>query len=214
MFAVIKTGGKQYRVEPSDLVKIDKLEGDAGDTVSFDQVLLVGDEADTTLGGPLVAGASVTGEIVEQGRDPRIIVFKKRRRQNSQRTRGHRQDVTLVRIGEILTDGKAPSKAKAAKPAKAEPAPAKEEAPAPAAEAAPAAAEAAPAGGADDLKKLSGVGPVIEKKLHALGVTTFDQVAAWTPEDVTRIDDELSFKGRVEREDWIGQAKQFIADRT
>ena len=133
MFAVIKTGGKQYRVEPADLVRIDKLDGEAGDTVSFDEVLMVGSESDTTSAAPLVAGATVTGEIVEQARDAKILVFKKRRRQNSKRTRGHRQMVTLVRIGEILTDGKAP--AKKAKPAEAETkpeaAPAAESAPAP-----------------------------------------------------------------------------------
>ncbi len=207
MFAVIKTGGKQYRVEPADLVRINKLDGEAGDAVAFDEVLMVGNESDTTLGGPLVAGATVTGEIVDQVRDAKILVFKKRRRQNSKRSRGHRQMVTVVRIGEILTDGKAPEKK--AKPAKAE---AKPEA-APAAESAPAAkAEAAPAAATDDLKRLSGVGPVLEKKLHDLGITSFAQIAAWSAEDVNRIDDELNFKGRIEREDWIGQAKTFIAE--
>ncbi|MEQ9688594.1 MAG: 50S ribosomal protein L21 [Bauldia litoralis] len=207
MFAVIKSGGKQYRVEPADLVRIDKLDGDAGDTVSFDEVLMVGSDSDTTVGGPLVAGATVTGEIVDQTRDAKILVFKKRRRQNSRRSRGHRQMVTVVRIGEILTDGKAPEKK--ATPAKAE---TKPEA-APAAEAAPAPkAEAAPAGKTDDLKRLSGVGPVLEKKLHALGVTTFAQVAAWTADDIARIDGELNFKGRIEREDWIGQANALIAE--
>lgn len=212
MFAVIKTGGKQYRVEPADLVRIDRLEGDAGDAVAFDQVLMVGGDSDVALGGPTVAGATVTGEIVEQDRDPTILVFKKRRRQNSKRSRGHRQHVTLVRIDEILTDGKAPSKKTKTK-AKPEAAP-EEKAPAAARteEAAPAPA-AAPSGDADDLKKLSGVGPVLEEKLHALGVTTFDQVAAWTPEDIERVDGELNFKGRIEREDWIGQAKALIAER-
>jgi large subunit ribosomal protein L21 len=207
MFAVIKTGGKQYRVEPADLVKINRLDGDAGDSVSFDEVLMVGGDSDVTVGGPLVAGATVTGEIVGQDRDPTILVFKKRRRKNSKRSHGHRQHATLVRIGEILTDGKAPAaKAKAkAKPAEAPTADAK-------AEAAPTPAPEAPAG-ADDLKKLSGVGPVLEQKLHNLGVTTFDQVAAWTPEDVERVDGALNFKGRIDREDWIGQAKTLIAER-
>jgi large subunit ribosomal protein L21 len=202
MFAVIKTGGKQYRVEPADLVKVDRLDGDAGDAVSFEQVLVVGGESDTTLGGPFVAGATVTGEIVDQTRDDKILVFKKRRRQNSRRSRGHRQMMTVVRIGEILTDGKAP--AKAAKPAKAEAAP---EAKAPAEK-----TEAAPAAGSDDLKRLSGVGPVLEKKLHALGITSFAQIAAWTPEDVARFDEELNFKGRIEREGWIDQAATLAAE--
>ena len=206
MFAVIKTGGKQYRVEPADLVKVDRLDGEAGDQVSFEQVLVVGGESDTALGGPFVAGATVTGEIVDQTRNDKILVFKKRRRQNSRRSRGHRQMMTVVRIGEILTDGKAP--AKAAKPAKAE----KKAEPAPAVEAPPARAEAAPAAAADDLKRLSGVGPVLEKKLHALGITAFAQIAAWTEEDITRVDEELNFKGRIEREGWVDQAKTLAAE--
>jgi len=207
MFAVIKTGGKRYKVAPADLIKVEKLDGDAGDQVAFDQVLMVGGET-TTVGGPLVAGASVTGEIVEQTRDATILVFKKRRRQNYRRSRGHRQQVTLVRITDILTDGKAPAKAKAAK---AEQPAAPEAIAAPAAEtvAVPAVETAAPA---DDLKKLSGVGPALEKKLHALGVTSFDQIAAWTAEDIARIDEELNFKGRIEREDWVAQAKALAAE--
>lgn len=99
MFAVIKTGGKQYRVAANDEFEIERLPGNAGDTISFTEVLMI----DTTIGAPFVAGATVVGEIVEQTRGPKVISFKKRRRQNSKRTRGHRQDLTLVRISEILT---------------------------------------------------------------------------------------------------------------
>ena len=105
MFAVIKTGGKQYRVAANDEFEIERLPGNAGDAVSFTEVLMVG----TTIGAPFVAGATVTAEIVEQTRGPKVISFKKRRRQNSKRTRGHRQDLTLIRVNEILTDGQAPS---------------------------------------------------------------------------------------------------------
>jgi len=209
MFAVIRTGGKQYRVTAADLVEIERLTGAEGDAVAFPEVLLVGGDDGITVGSPLVTGATVAGEIVEHRRAPTIRVFKKRRRQNSRRTRGHRQDHTLVRITEILTDGKAPTKAKAKAAPKAKPT----EAPAP--EAAPQVAPAteAPAASAgDDLKKLSGVGPAIEKKLHALGVTTFAEIAAWTAEDIARIDEGLNFKGRIEREGWVEQAKQLIAD--
>jgi len=120
MFAVIKTGGKQYRVAESDLIEVGKLEGSHGDAVSFGEVLMVGGDSGVSLGGPFVSGAKVAGEIVDQGRTRRVIVFKKRRRQNSKRSRGHRQDFTLVRITEILTDGKEPSKKAAAekKPAR------------------------------------------------------------------------------------------------
>jgi large subunit ribosomal protein L21 len=110
MFAVIKTGGKQYRVAASDVIEVGRLAGAHGDRVAFGEVLMVGGENGVAVGSPLVAGATVAGEIVDQGRDRKILVFKKRRRQNSKRSRGHRQHFTLVRITEILTDGKAPSK--------------------------------------------------------------------------------------------------------
>jgi large subunit ribosomal protein L21 len=114
MFAVIKTGGKQYRIAADDVIEIDKIPGEAGEAVAFGEVLAVGGE-DTMLGTPTVAGASVAGEVVEQGRKPKVIAFKKRRRKNSRRKRGHRQEFTLVRITEILTDGRA-AQPKAAKP--------------------------------------------------------------------------------------------------
>ena len=119
MYAVIKTGGKQYRVAAADVIEIERLAGAKGDAVAFDQVLMVGGEAGVTVGAPLVSGASVAGEIVDQTRGDRIIVFKKRRRQNSKRTRGHRQDHTRVRITEILTEGRAPAPAAEATPAAA-----------------------------------------------------------------------------------------------
>ena len=115
MFAVIKTGGKQYKVAASEVIEVEKLDGGAGDAISFGEVLMVGGESGLTLGTPLVEGATVAGEIVGQRRTAKILVFKKRRRQNSKRSRGHRQHLTVVRITEILTDGKAPSpKAEAA----------------------------------------------------------------------------------------------------
>ncbi len=113
MFAVIKAGGKQYRVAETDLIEVAKVAGAKGDAVAFGEVLMVGGDDAITLGSPLVSGATVAGEIVEHGRTARILVFKKRRRQNSKRSRGHRQDYTTVRITEILTDGKAPARAPA-----------------------------------------------------------------------------------------------------
>lgn len=100
MFAVIKTGGKQYRVAANDVVTVEKLDGDAGATVTFGEVLMIGG-ATVTIGAPTVKGASVAAEIVEQTRGPKVISFKKRRRQNSKRKRGHRQDLTTVRITAI-----------------------------------------------------------------------------------------------------------------
>jgi large subunit ribosomal protein L21 len=117
MFAVIKTGGKQYRVAADDLLQVEKIKGEPGEIVQFSEVLVVGGDA-ATLGTPTVEGASVAAEVVEQGRGPKVIAFKKRRRKNSRRKRGHRQEFTLVRITEILTGGAKPSKAAAPKRAR------------------------------------------------------------------------------------------------
>jgi len=102
MYAVIKTGGKQYRVAKDDIITIEKLDGEAGASVEFGEVLMVGEGAAVKVGAPLVSGAKVTGELVEQTRGPKVIAFKKRRRKNSRRKRGHRQDLTKVRITSIV----------------------------------------------------------------------------------------------------------------
>ena len=107
MFAVIKTGGKQYRVAANDVITVARLEGEPGKAVTFDKVLMLTREGSTELGAPTVSGISVAGEVIEHGRGPKVIAFKKRRRQNSKRKRGHRQDFTVVRITEILTGGAA-----------------------------------------------------------------------------------------------------------
>ena len=109
MFAVFKTGGKQYRVAAEDVLKVDKVKGEPGEIVEFGEVLVVGGDS-VTLGAPTIAGATVAAEVIEQGRGAKIIAFKKRRRKNSRRKIGHRQEFTLLRITEILTDGKKPSK--------------------------------------------------------------------------------------------------------
>lgn len=114
MFAVFKTGGKQYRAAADDVLEVAKIEGEPGDIVEFGEVLVVGGD-NVTLGTPSVAGASVAAEVLEQGRGPKIIAFKKRRRKNSRRKRGHRQEFTRIRVTEILTDGKKPSKKAKAK---------------------------------------------------------------------------------------------------
>jgi len=208
-FAVIKTGGKQYKVAADDVIKIEKLDAQAGDIVTFDQVLMVGD----TIGAPLVEGALVAAELLETKKQKTVIVFKKRRRHNSRRRNGHRQLLTTVRITEILTGGKKPSVKAAAKAEKteavAEKAPAKksEAKAAPKAEAAPAAEFK------DDVKLIGGGGPALEKKLAAAGVTSLKQIADWTAEDVAKFDEELNFKGRIEREEWIAQAKDLIAGK-
>ena len=134
MYAVIKTGGKQYRVAANDLIRVERIEGTPGDIVELGQVLMVGGESGIEVGAPLVSGATVAAEVVGHVRGDRIIIFKKRRRHHYRRRNGHRQDLTALRITEILTGGKKPDRKKvAAKPeAKAEAAPAKADTPKPA----------------------------------------------------------------------------------
>ena len=211
MFAVIKTGGKQYRVAAEDVLKIEKVAGDAGDMVEFGEVLAVGNE----IGAPLVSGALVTAEILEQGRAKKVITFKKRRRQNSQRTKGHRQHLTTVKISEILTGGAKPSKKAAAKPApkaekpaeeKKEAAPKEAKKEAPKKEAQAATLFTAPAGEGDDLTKIKGIGPVAAGQLNEQGITTFAQIAKLSDKDIERIDEAMPFSAD-QITDWRDQAK-------
>ena len=205
MFAVMKTGGKQYKVAAGDVLRVEKLAADAGEKIQFNDILMVG----ATVGTPLVAGAAVQAEVIDQVKGDKVIHFVKRRRKHgSKRTKGHRQQLTLVRVTDILEKGGDKSGVKAAIGAgsapKADAAPAKKPA---AKKAAPAKAAPKAAAAADDLKELSGVGPALEKKLHAAGITTFAQIAAWTEADIAEFDEKLSFKGRIEREGWVDQAK-------
>ena len=108
MFAVIKTGGRQFRVVPDDVLEIGKIAGDVGSIVQLGEVLVVGGDT-PVLGVPFVAGASVAAEVLDHKRGPKVIAFKKRRRKNSKRKRGYRDEITVIRVTEILTDGKAPS---------------------------------------------------------------------------------------------------------
>jgi len=224
MFAVLKTGGKQYKVQSGDMLRVEKLAADAGETIQFNEILMLGGDA-PVIGAPFVADAAVQAEVIDQVKGDKVINFVKRRRKHSsQRTKGHRQKLTLVRVTEILNSGADKSGVKAAlgagsvsasaiaavvepasKTKTAKPAAAK------VTEAKPAAPKAGKAAAGGDLKKLSGVGPALEKKLMAAGVTSLEQVAAWTEADVTKIDEELSFKGRIEREGWIAQAKELTA---
>jgi large subunit ribosomal protein L21 len=140
MFAVIRTGGKQYRVAPNDVIEVEKIAGKPGEIIELAEVILLDGDSGPKTGSPTIAGALVAAEVIEQRRGEKIIVFKKKRRKNYRRKKGHRQELTALRITEILTDGKKPSKA-AAKPeakkaekkpelkaeAKAKPKPAKKE---------------------------------------------------------------------------------------
>ncbi|UCI08439.1 50S ribosomal protein L21 [Mesorhizobium sp. B1-1-8] len=233
MFAVIKTGGKQYRVAANDLLKIEKVEAQVGDIVEIGTVLAHGEGENVTFGAPFVDGALVTAEVVEQGKNRTVIAFKKRRRQNSRRKIGHRQLLTTVRISEILLGGAKPAKKAAAKPEARAEAPAKAEVAAEAkAEAAPKEAKAkkeakaeaapqeeakaetaaaplfkAPKGEPDDLTVIKGIGPVAAKDLAEQGIVTFAQLAKLTDKDVAKIDEHMPFSAD-QIKDWREQAKE------
>ena len=222
MFAVIKTGGKQYKVQSGDVLRVEKLAADAGEKIQFNDILMLGGDS-TVIGTPFVAGAGVQAEVVEQIKGDKVIHFVKRRRKHgSQRTKGHRQQLTLLRVTEILASGADKTGIKAAVGAGTLPrglgeevytTNASEQADMKArvkndeAKAKPAKKAGVASGAADDLKELSGVGPALEKKLHEAGITSFAQIAAWTEEDVEKFGEVLSFKGRIEREGWVEQAK-------
>jgi large subunit ribosomal protein L21 len=121
MFAVIKTGGRQYRVVPDDVLEIGKIDGDVGSIVQLGEVLVLGGDT-PVLGTPAVAGASVAAEVLQHKRGPKVISFKKRRRKNSKRKRGYRDEITVLRITEILADNAKPTKGPRPKKVKAEPA--------------------------------------------------------------------------------------------
>lgn len=162
MFAVFKSGGKQHRVAPGDVVMLEKIPGEAGEIVSFGEVLAVGDDKAQTVGAPLVDGASVAGTIIAQDRAKKIIVFRKKRRKNYRRKAGHRQHVTVVRIEDILTGGR---KAAAKKPATSKTAAKKADDDKPAAKKAESAKPAAkkPAAKKPAAKKATGAKPAAKK---------------------------------------------------
>ena len=228
LFAVIKTGGKQYKVQSGDVLKLEKLAAHAGDKIQFNEIMLLGGDK-TVVGTPLVNGAAVQADVIDQIKGAKTIKFVKRRRKHgSQRTRGHRQHLTLVRITDILASGAEKSGVKSAvgarlgademekaslqtKPKEAAKTEKEQKKAVP--KTSPKAkndekSKAAPKTKIDDLKELSGVGPALEKKLNAAGITSFSQIAAWTAKDVTAIDETLSLKGKIDKEGWVKQAKK------
>ena len=208
MYAIIESGGKQHKVVEGEVLRLEKLDAAAGDSVSFDKVLLVSNDGDLSVGAPYVE-ASVTAEVLEQGRHKKIRIIKFKRRKHHDKQQGHRQYYTEVKITGISMGAakSAPKKtAEKKEPPKAtEP---KQENAAPK-EAAPKQATTA---GSDDLTRISGVGKVLVGKLNDAGVTSFKQIAELTPEDVVALDDKLSFKGRIERDNWIQQAKDLMGE--
>ncbi len=207
MFAVMKTGGKQYKVQSGDTLTVEKLAADAGEKVQFNDVLMLGGDK-VVVGAPLVAGAAVQAEVVDQIKGDKVIHFVRRRRKHSsKRTKGHRQQLTLLKITEILASGGDKTGVKAAvgagsvagvAVAAAKPAKKAEKAAAPKAEKKAEAPKAA-AAAADDLTAITGVGPAAAKKLTEAGITTFAQLAA--------VDAE-SFDTVKIKPEWVEQAKE------
>lgn len=187
MYAVIRTGGKQYKVSEGDVLRVEKLAAAEGETVQFDEVLLVADGENVQVGTPTVAGVAVTADVVRHGRGPKIRIVKLRRRKHHRKQMGHRQWFTELRITAISAAAGDAAKAASAK-AKAEPAPTGDEP-------------------TDDLTQINGLGPKAAEKLAAAGIRTFRQLAALSPEEAARLDAELKLGGRIERDDWVGQAK-------
>ncbi|WP_116082334.1 50S ribosomal protein L21 [Tropicimonas sp. IMCC34011] len=243
MFAVLKTGGKQYRVQSGDVLRVEKLAAEAGETVQFNDILMIG----STVGAPLVEGAGVQATVIEQIKGEKVIHYVKRRRKHSsQRRKGHRQQLTLLRVTDLLESGADKSDVKAAigagsvsgaaivasdgryaknKTDQAEMnrrvtegkanekvAETTDAADTPKKKPANLLSESRDGKG-DDLTKIGGVGPKLKQKLNDNGVYHFDQIAAWTPEEVEYMDDQLSFKGRITRDGWIDQATQFAAEQ-
>jgi large subunit ribosomal protein L21 len=185
MFAVVRTGGKQYKVAPGDVIKVERLEGDKGATIALGDVLMVSTGADVKLGK---AGA-VNAEILDHIRGEKVTIFKKRRRHTYRRKNGHRQDLTVLRVTSVGGVAAAPKAEK------------------------PAAVKAAGGLDASNLSLISGVGPTIEKKLRAAGIQTWNDIAAWTVEDAAAWNEKLKLGGRVGREGWVEQANDLLAGK-
>jgi large subunit ribosomal protein L21 len=235
MFAVLKTGGKQYRVAPGQVLRVEKLAAEAGETIQFNDVLMIGGDT-VTVGTPMIDGAAVQAEVIDQIKGEKLIHFVKRRRKHSsKRTKGHRQQLTLLRVGDILTSGAADTGVKAAigsgsvsmsatagMPKGNEAFAGVPETAGDEDKIAEAVLEgarpsnlldAARDGQPDDLKQIKGVGPKLEGLLHENGVFHFDQIAAWGPQEVAYMDDKLSFKGRIERDNWIEKAAELAVEK-
>ena len=180
---------------------MEKLPVEAGATFDLDDVLMVADQGEVEVGAPYVAGAKVTATVKSHGRGKKIKIIKFRRRKHSRKQMGHRQDYTEIEISAITANGKTSVATQSEKRASA------------GADTDAVATKLfdAPDGEPDDLKKISGVGPVLEKKLNALGIYRFSQVAAFTPEQIEAVDQRLNFKGRIERDDWLSQAATLAA---
>lgn len=193
MYAIVDIAGKQFKVAKDQFIYAPSVAGETGASVEFDRVLLLGGDNGIEVGSPIVSGAKVTGTILDHGRGDKVIVFKKKRRKGYKKTQGHRQGYTKIMIEDILAKGqKASSK-------KAEP------------KTAPEKEVAAKTSSHDDLKQISGIGPVFEKELNAKGYTSFEQISKLKEKDMEELAeiDGLTVD-LIKNEDWVGQAKELL----
>jgi large subunit ribosomal protein L21 len=188
MFAVVRTGGKQYRVAPGDKIVVEKLAGEAGDKVTLEDVLFASEGA--------AKGLTVSAEIIAQAKADKVIIFKKRRRHNYRRRNGHRQQHTILKITAVGSE-KAAAPVKKAAVAKAD----------------TGVAAGSAATDASNLSLISGVGPAIEKKLRAAGIVSWNDIAAWDDAAIEKWDTELKLGGRAVKEEWVDQAKELLAGK-
>ena len=234
MYAIVDIAGKQFKVSPDQHIYAPSLSGEAGSSVEFDRVLLMGDGDQVEVGAPAVSGARVAATIVEHGRADKVVIFKKKRRKGYKKKQGHRQGYTKVVIDEILSSGQQASPKKRPEP-KPEPTEAKasseesntEVAPTDVAHELPASDPMTPASvdstseepivenpgstEQDDLTKISGIGPVFAQELNRLGVNTYQQLADLSDEEIDRIDKEIVGADReMIKDQWIPQAKELM----
>jgi large subunit ribosomal protein L21 len=195
MFAVIKTGGKQYKVSPNDVIFVEKLEANPGDVIALENVLAVGNDNNVTIGAPRVEGASVAAEVVDQRHTPTMIIFKKRRRKNSRRRNGHRQQFTVLKISEILTGGQKVKTSTAPLPANFNRS---------------FEALSVAEGTADNLTLLGNVSHLIASGFHKAGIFHFWQVANLTEEAISKVESHIGFQGDSIRTAWPKQARSLL----
>ena len=238
MYAVIKTGGKQYRVTQGDRLRVESLPADEGETITIDQVLMTGDGDSVSIGNPLVDNSTVTAVVLSHGRGKKVNIIKFRRRKHHRKQMGHRQNYTELEITEI--NGVAGDSTKSASSAPASDAGKSEsssnksksssnKSESSSSESKPSNNDAgssasapvadlkfldAPEGTPDDLKKILGIGSVLEEKLNEMGIYHYHQIAAFTDSDVQNINAHLNFPGRIERDEWIPQAQELKSGGT
>lgn len=230
MYAVIETGGKQYKVAVGDKLKVEKLAIDEGDSVNLERVLLIADGDQLTVGAPVLE-SSVIAKVVSHGRAGKIKVFKMKRRKDYRRTQGHRQSFTEIEITDIGGAGGAVSssvatkeKATASKSVAKKPEGKKSETKKsevkntetadnkkiPGENIDDGMHESTPDSMHDDLTRINGIGSMIEKKLLAIEITTFKQIAELEPAKIDQLDEQLNLEGRIEREKWVQQASELV----